>query len=50
MQPLDGGEPKQLTSFTTNGISNYAWPRDGKQLVVARTTFFSDIVLISDVK
>ncbi len=50
MQPLDGGEAKQLTNFTSQGISNYAWSRDGKQLVVARTTFRSDVVLISEAR
>jgi serine/threonine protein kinase len=50
MQPLDGGEAKQLTNFTSQGISNYAWSRDGKQLVVARTTFKSDVVLISEAR
>jgi len=50
MQPLDGGEATQLTNFTSQGISSYAWSGDGKQLVVARTTFKSDIVLIGDVR
>jgi acylaminoacyl-peptidase len=48
MQPLDGGEARQLTNFTSQGISSDEWSADGKQLVVARTTFNSDIVLISD--
>jgi len=50
MQPLDGGEAKQLTNFTSQGISNYAWSRDGKQIAVARTSFKSDIVLISEAR
>lgn len=50
MQPLDGGPAKQLTNFTSQGISSYAWSSDGKQLAVARTTFKSDIVLISDAR
>ncbi len=50
MQPLDGGDAKQLTNFTSQGISSYAWSDDGKQLVVARTTFKSDIVSISDAR
>jgi eukaryotic-like serine/threonine-protein kinase len=50
IQPLDGGEARQLTNFTSQGISNYAWSRDGKQIAVARTSFKSDIVLISDVR
>jgi Tol biopolymer transport system component len=50
MQPLDGGPAKQLTNFTSQGISSYAWSSDGKQLAVARTSFKSDIVLISDAR
>jgi TolB protein len=49
IQPLDG-EAKQLTNFTSHGISSYAWSRDGKQIAVARTSFKSDIVLISEAK
>src|SRR6266850_2161692 len=45
-QPLDGSEPRQLTNFTSPGISKYAFSPDGKQLVVARTMFISDVVLI----
>ena len=47
-QPLSGGEPRQLTNFAAPGISKYAFSRDGKQLAVTRTTFTSDIILISD--
>jgi len=50
IQPLDGGEARQLTNFTSQGISNYAWSRDGTKIVVARTTLKSDIVLISEAR
>jgi eukaryotic-like serine/threonine-protein kinase len=49
IQPLDG-EARQLTNFTSQGISSYAWSRDGKQIAVARTSFKSDIVLISEAR
>ena len=46
--PLDGGPPKQLTTFKSGHIFTYAWSRDGKQLTVARGDITSDVVLISD--
>jgi eukaryotic-like serine/threonine-protein kinase len=47
-QPLNGGTPRQLTNFTNPGVSKYAFSRDGKQLAVTRTTFTSDVILISE--
>jgi len=41
------GYKRQLTNFAAPGISKYAFSRDGKQLAVTRTTFTSDIILIS---
>ena len=50
-QPLDGREPKQLTNFKSNGVLNYAWSRDGKQLAVTRGgPFYSNVVLVSDLR
>ena len=46
--PLDDKPPKQLTDFKTDQIYNFAWSRDGKQLVLARGTTTSDVVLIRD--
>ncbi|MEK6325269.1 MAG: protein kinase [Acidobacteriota bacterium] len=46
--PLDGSPPKQLTDFKTDQIYNFAWSPDGKQLVLARGTTTSDVVLIRD--
>ncbi len=46
--PLDGSPPKQLTDFKTDRIYNFKWSADGKQLVLARGTTTSDVVLIRD--
>jgi Tol biopolymer transport system component len=47
-QPLTGGEPKQITNFTSGLIFSFCWSRDGKQLALARGSLSSDIVLISN--
>ncbi len=46
--PLDGAPPKQLTNFKTEQIYNFDWSADGKNLVLARGTTTSDVVLIKD--
>ena len=46
--PLDDKPPKQLTDFKTDQIYNFAWSPDGKQLVLARGTTTSDVVLIGN--
>jgi serine/threonine protein kinase len=46
--PLDGSPPKQLTDFKTDQIYNFKWSDDGKQLVLARGTTTSDVVLIQN--
>ena len=48
VQPLAGGKPRQLTNFTSDRIYSFAWSRDGKQLLLARGSSSSDIVLIRD--
>lgn len=48
--PLDGSPPKQLTDFKTDNIYNFQWSADGKQLVLARGTTTSDVVLIRNFK
>ena len=47
-QPLDGGAPKQVTSFTNLQIFSYDWTPDGKQLFLSRGQNISDVVQISD--
>ena len=47
-QPLAGGAPRQVTNFTSGLIFDFAWTRDGKNLLVARGENTSDAVLISN--
>ncbi len=47
-QPLTGGQPKQITNFTSGLIFDFAWSRDGKQLALGRGSRSSDIVLITN--
>jgi len=48
-QPVDGGEPKQITQFKDGLMNGFAWTRDGKTLVCTRGSSTRDAVLISDV-
>jgi Tol biopolymer transport system component len=47
-KPIDGGEPKQITKFTSEIIFNFAPARDFKQFAVSRGTDAADIILIKD--
>ena len=48
-QPLSGGAPRPITTFTTDGLFGFgfALSRDGKQLALARGNGTSDVVLIT---
>jgi len=48
IQPLAGGKPKPTTNFSSDRIYSFDWSTDGKQLVAARGSSSSDIVLISN--
>ena len=48
LQPLDGGQPRQLTDFKTDRIFSFSWSRDGKWLAVSRGVVNNDVVLISN--
>ena len=48
VQPLKGGEPRQLTDFKSDLIFDYAWSRDGKRLAVSRGQNSRDVVLLTD--
>lgn len=51
VQPIDGGAPYQLTTFTDGKrMSGFAWSPDGKQLALARAVTTSDIVLLKGVR
>lgn len=46
---LDGtSNPQKLTNFNTEGIYKFDWSDDGKNLVLARGTTVSDVVLIKN--
>ncbi|MCA1557712.1 MAG: hypothetical protein LC731_04130, partial [Acidobacteria bacterium] len=47
-QPLEGGEPKQLTYFTEGRIYFFDQSWDGKRLAVARGSESKDVVLIDN--
>ncbi len=47
-QPIAGGAPVKLTHFTADGISFFAWSRDGRQIAIARTSSTDDAVLITN--
>ena len=46
-QPLDGGPPRQVTDFKTDGVLAYDWSRDGT-LACARGIETTGVVLIKD--
>lgn len=46
-QPIEGGQPKQVTNSTDSRIFSFAWSKDGN-LVVSRGVITSDVVLITD--
>ena len=48
LQPVDGGQPKQLTDFKTDVIFSFDWSRDGKQIAYSRGTEDRDVILISN--
>lgn len=48
LQPLDGGQPKQMTNFKEDQIFRLAWSHDGKDLAYDRGVTIKDIILISD--
>ena len=46
VQSFDGGPPRQLTQFTDQTISGFAYSRDGTRLAIARAATTNDIVLL----
>lgn len=49
-QPINGGEPKQITNFTSERIGSFDFSPDGKHLVVSRGNDIRDVVLISGIR
>jgi Tol biopolymer transport system component len=50
VQPLAGGQPRQLTHFTDRTVADFAWSRDGTRFAVARATVTNDIVLFKGLR
>jgi Tol biopolymer transport system component/DNA-binding winged helix-turn-helix (wHTH) protein len=47
-QPIDAGNPVQITHFKSDSIFRFAWSRDGKTLALDRGMTISDVVLMND--
>lgn len=47
-QPLEGGQPRQITEFKDQLMTGFAWSFDGKTLVCTRGIPTRDAVLISE--
>ncbi len=48
IQPLDGTPGHQVSNFTSDNITQFAWSPDGKTLAVARYRDTSDVVLLRE--
>jgi Tol biopolymer transport system component/DNA-binding winged helix-turn-helix (wHTH) protein len=48
VQELDTDQPRQLTNFNSDRIVDFAWTRDGTQLICLRTVESSYIALINN--
>ena len=48
-QPIKGGSPRQITNYTTGLIFDFAISRNGKDLILARGSVSSDVILINNV-
>jgi len=46
IQPLDGGEPRELTTFTSGAIYNFAFSADGTRLYISRGNQIHDAIII----
>jgi eukaryotic-like serine/threonine-protein kinase len=49
-QPVSGGAPRRVSSFSSQQIFSFAWSRIGKKLAMARGQTRTDVVLISNFK
>ncbi len=47
-QPIAGGEPKQLTDFSSGYIRNFNYSNDGNKIFISRGETFVDVVLIKN--
>jgi hypothetical protein len=49
-QPLAGGQPRQLTRFTSGQIFDFNWSSDHTRLLPTRGTESSDVILLSNLR
>lgn len=49
-KPIDGGEARRLTNFTSDQIFRFAWSRDGKSLACERGIVINDAVVLHNAK
>lgn len=49
-QPLAGGKPRQLTSFTSGQIFDFDWSPDRTRLLMTRGTRSSDVILLDSLR
>jgi Tol biopolymer transport system component len=49
-QPLFGGEPKQLTQFTSGLIFGFSWSTDHTHLLLTRGSVSRDVILLSNLR
>jgi Tol biopolymer transport system component len=47
-QALSGGEPRQVTRFTSGLMFDFAWSPDGKKLFLAKGNQSADVILVSN--
>jgi serine/threonine protein kinase len=48
LQPVEDGQPQQLTDFKSGVIFSFDWSLDGKQLACSRGTEDRDVILINN--
>jgi hypothetical protein len=49
-QPLAGGEPKQITRFTSGHMFDFNWSSDSMRLVMTRGSISSNVVLLQSLR
>jgi Tol biopolymer transport system component len=49
-QPLAGGEPNQLTKFTSGLIFDFNWSSDHTKLLLTRGSISTDVILMSNLR
>jgi TolB protein len=48
LQPVDGGEGKQMTNFQLPGVARREYSRDGKRIAIVRAEGFGNAIMITD--